>query len=140
MREILLIWLGLGMISMFWYWHQQSTLLRRKPLWMSLLELVLGPVLWPLAAYSAWIWWRGKNARLAEFRASGTPHCRRHGYILLKCESDHEAFCSGCGPRRCSMCGGDAWSSPRFHGRSATGEPIVVYERIYATPHESGLR
>lgn len=136
MLEILLIWCGLGVVAMFWYWYEISPLRRKR-----FLEYPLAVILWPLAAYSAWIWWRCRRRSVTEFRAQGIPHCPRHGYILLKCEEDHEAFCGGCVPQhRCPVCGKDAWSSPRFHGRSAAGEPIVIYERIYADPHEISQR
>lgn len=122
-------WLGIGMLALCWFMYEADGNIRRTVL-MRLVELILGPVLWPLAAYNAWIWRKGRLGRSQDFRRTGTPHCPRHGYILLKCEVEHEPFCSGCSGE-CSVCGRDAWFSPRYHGRSPDGEPVIVYEPIY---------
>lgn len=123
-------WCGIGMLAMSWFWYEGAGNVRR-PLIMRLTEVLLGPILWPLATYSAWIWSRSRLRRLDDFRRTGTPHCRRHGSILLKCEEQHDAFCSACSGG-CGTCGKDAWFSPRYHGRSEHGEHVNVYEAIYA--------
>lgn len=128
----LLIWCAVGALFTLWYWHEKERTILHKKVLMSVVELLLGPILWPLGAISAWIWRRSRMERLQEFYRTGTPHCRKHGYILLKCENSHEAFCSGCSPTVCPRCGQDAFLSPRYHGRSAANEPIIVYERIHA--------
>lgn len=123
-------WCAIGAIAMSWFWYEADGNVRRTfP--MRLAELLLGPLLWPLAVYSAWIWWRSRISRVEDFRRTSTPHCPRHGHILLKCEHQHEAFCSGCSGC-CGICGEGAWFSPRYHGLSSSGDPMIVYEPIHA--------
>jgi hypothetical protein len=125
-------WCALGAIIMLWYWYEKERIILHKKLAMSVVELLFGPVLWPLAAASAWIWRRSTEARIANMRRIGTPMCRRHGYVLLKCEHWHESFCSGCSPTVCPRCGGEPFLSPRYLGMTPEGEPLHEYQPIYA--------
>lgn len=131
-------WCAIGAIAMSWFWYEAHGNVRRT-FAMRLAELLLGPFLWPLAVCSAWIWRRSRISRTKDFRRTGTPHCHRHGHILLKCEGQHEAFCSGCSGR-CRICGEEALFSPRYHGLSASGDPMIVYEPIYARRTEGSER
>lgn len=137
MREAILIWCALGVMSVFLYWYEDNSL-RTKHWGERILVFVCWPLLWPLLANAGWIWNRTRHRSNKEHRNLGIPHCRRHGSILLKCEESHEAYCSGCSSSyRCPECGKEAFFSPRFHGRLECGDPIVVYERIYADPRET---
>ncbi len=132
MREAILIWCALGVMSVFLYWYENCPL-RTKPLWERILVFVCWPLLWPLLANAGWMWNRSRYRRNQECRNLGIPHCRRHGFNLLKCKESHEAYCSGCSSNKmCPKCGKDSFFSPRFHGHSECGKPVVVYERIYA--------
>lgn len=123
------LWLGIWTLALCWFWYEADGNVRRTA-FMRLVELLFGLILWPLAAYSTWIWWKCRCQRNEEFQRLGIPHCDRHGHILLQCKEQHEAFCQGCSGA-CKICDKDAWFSPRYHGHSASGEPVVVYERIY---------
>lgn len=131
-----LIWSAFGVISVFFYWYEDNPL--RTKTWGERLLMSAGwPFLGPLIANAALVWNRTRRRGNKDHRRLGIPHCRRHGFILLKCEHIHEAYCAGCSSnRRCPRCGRDAFFSPRFHGRSDEGKPIVIYERIYADPSE----
>lgn len=127
-----LVWCAVGALFMLWYWYEKERTILHKKLAMSVVELFLGPILWPLGAFSAWIWRRSRLSRIADHRRTGTPLCSKHGYILLKCENWHASFCSGCSPTVCPMCGGQPFLSPRYLGMTPEGEPITEYQPIYA--------
>ena len=125
-------WCAVGSFFVLWYWYEKERAILHKKLAMSALEFLIGPPLWPLAAFSAWIWRKGRLKRLVELRRNGTPLCPRHEYVLLKCENWHESYCFLCSSTRCPTCGGEAALSPRYLGRNDGGEPITEYQPIYA--------
>lgn len=118
-----LAWCAIGALVTLWYWYEKKRIILHRRLGMSVVELVLGPPLWPLAAFSAWIWRGSTLRRLKEFTRSEVPFCRRHVSILLKCEDRHEGFCSGCGTGLCPTCGSGPMlgGPPEHHGHYPPG-------------------
>ena len=132
MYVAILVWCALGVGSAAFYMYEESPF-RTYPWWERILLFFWSPTLWPIVAYGAWIRNRTRRRGNQRHRKSGIPHCRRHGFILLKCRDRHKEYCAGCSAKNlCPQCGGTAFFSPRLCGRSNGGKPIVEYQHLYA--------